>query len=115
MILENLATKGISYPDSEDLLETVSIWCNTFLNRSSPQSNSTISRPKLPTSYLSREIRKNPAEFSKWIQEKNYFALFFDGASKGNLGVAGAGNILLDPEGQTGKKNCLGDGPQEEQ
>ena len=43
-------------------------------------------------------------EKQQWIHgmasEKNTYALFFDGASKGNPGVAGAGGILLDLEGK---------------
>ena len=35
-----------------------------------------------------------------WLRDKNIYSLFFDGASKGNLGVAGAGEILMDPEGK---------------
>ena len=35
-----------------------------------------------------------------WLWEKNTYAFFFDGALKGNPGVAGAGGILLDPKGQ---------------
>ena len=35
-----------------------------------------------------------------WLREKNSYAFLFDGASKGNPGVAGVGGILLDPEGK---------------
>ena len=40
--------------------------------------------------------------------EKHSRALFFDGASKGNLGVAGAGGILLDPREQIEKTFAWG-------
>ena len=34
------------------------------------------------------------------MRERNSYAFFFNGALKGNLGVAGVGGILLDPGGQ---------------
>ena len=43
-----------------------------------------------------------------WLQEQNSYSLFFDGASKGNPGVVGAGGILLDPRGQIEKNFAWG-------
>eukprot|EP00253_Pinus_taeda_P017214 PITA_17214 len=40
-------------------------------------------------------------DFGKWLLSKNTHSLFFDGASKSNLGAAGAGGIILDPSGAT--------------
>lgn len=40
-------------------------------------------------------------DFQQWRAAKNQFILFFDGASKGNPGVAGAGWILFDPGGNS--------------
>ena len=34
-----------------------------------------------------------------WLKERNLFKLFFDGASKGNLGIAGGGGVIIYPEG----------------
>jgi ribonuclease HI len=36
-----------------------------------------------------------------WIQKQKTHTLYFDGASKGNPGEAGAGGILYDPGGKT--------------
>ena len=38
-------------------------------------------------------------EFSEWWQRQNKVSVFFDGASKGNLGIAGAGGMIYYPRG----------------
>ena len=43
------------------------------------------------------EIRKDHSQMEIWMKERKLFKLFFDGASKGNLGVAGGG-IIISPE-----------------
>ena len=37
------------------------------------------------------EIRLDKSQFGNWMKERKMFKLFFDGASKGNLGMAGSG------------------------
>ena len=45
------------------------------------------------------QIRSSEADFSDWWKNKNKVTIFFDGASKGNLGEAGAGGVLFNPSG----------------
>eukprot|EP00253_Pinus_taeda_P012315 PITA_12315 len=45
------------------------------------------------------EIRLEEQEFIKWRSTLEEHCLFFDGASKGNPGVAGSGGVLLSPGG----------------
>ena len=45
------------------------------------------------------EIRLEEQEFIKWRSALNIHCLFFDGASKGNPGIAGGGGVLLGPDG----------------
>jgi len=45
------------------------------------------------------EIRLVEQDFIKWRSNLEDHCLFFDGASKGNPGIAGAGGILLNPNG----------------
>ena len=45
------------------------------------------------------QIRMSEKEFSEWWQLKNKVSIFFDGASKGNLGKAGAGGLIYYPGG----------------
>ena len=45
------------------------------------------------------EIRLEEQEFIKWRSTLDEWCLFFDGASKGNLGQAGGGGIIFEPSG----------------
>jgi hypothetical protein len=45
------------------------------------------------------EVRLEEQEFIKWRSALGMHSLSFDGASKGNPGVAGGGGFLLDPSG----------------
>ena len=45
------------------------------------------------------QIRILEKEFLEWWQLKNKISIFFDGASKGNLGKAGVGNLIYYPGG----------------
>lgn len=47
------------------------------------------------------EIRLEELEFIKWKSALEDHCLFFDGASKGNPGIAGSGGVLLSPGGFT--------------
>ena len=46
-----------------------------------------------------RQIRISENEFSEWWQLKNKVSIFFDGASKGNLGKTEAGGLIFYPGG----------------
>ena len=43
------------------------------------------------------QVRISKREFSEWWQMKNKVSIFFDGASKGNPGKAGAGGLIFYP------------------
>ena len=44
------------------------------------------------------EIRMDHSQFEIWMKERKLFKLFFDGASKGNLGVSEGGGVIIFPE-----------------
>ena len=46
------------------------------------------------------EIRMDKTQFENWLRERKLFKLFFDRASKGNLGRAGGGGVIMDPGGK---------------
>ena len=100
MIVEKFASNNISFPSQESIPEPYSSWCKNFLKeRSSLQYKSINYSAAQPCRSFPWEIRLPINEFKSWLREQNSFAFFFDGASKGNLGVARAGGILLDPRG----------------
>jgi hypothetical protein len=50
-------------------------------------------------------IRDDDDTFQSWWWSQNLTTIFFDGASKGNLGVAGAGGVIYSPDGSS--KDCF--------
>jgi len=46
------------------------------------------------------KVRLKEQEFANWIQNSNCFYLFFDGASKSNPGIAGAGGLIINANGE---------------
>lgn len=46
------------------------------------------------------KIRLKEEEFANWIQKCNNFYLFFDGASKSNPGITGAGGLIINANGE---------------
>ena len=52
------------------------------------------------------EITLDKSQFENWLKEMKIFKLFFDGASKGNPGMAGGGGVIIFPEGKTETKYC---------
>jgi len=55
-----------------------------------------------------QRISLGKEEFLKWRHEQNKCLLFFDDASKENLGVAGVGGIIFDPKGKEGNYYARG-------
>ena len=47
------------------------------------------------------KIRKNEEDFQAWISKQTTPSLFFDGATKGNPGIAGAGGLIINTEGNS--------------
>jgi ribonuclease HI/exonuclease III len=53
-------------------------------------------------------IREPEDSFTNWWKSKNLTTIFFDGASKGNPGSAGAGGIIYSPDGTLRDSFCWG-------
>ena len=57
---------------------------------------------KKPNS-LRWKIQKNMESFNNYWTNLDWHSLFFDGASKVNLGLVGAGGVIYYPGGTNGK------------
>jgi ribonuclease HI len=53
-------------------------------------------------------IRESVDSFTNWWRTKNLTTIFFDGASKGNPGNAGAGGVIYSPDGTLRDCFCWG-------
>ena len=90
-LIGEVAESGSSLSNSRTLNPLESSWLTNFsLKANLP--------PKAITSHERWEVRLDEHEFLKWRDSLNECSLFFDGASKGNPGQAGAGGILLNAE-----------------
>ena len=68
-----------------------------WLNSLSPSPRRLRSVP-LPLNPIWR-IRETEEHFQEWWKKQKISTIFFDGASKGNPGAAGAGGVIYDPNG----------------
>ena len=101
MIAEKFTTNNISYPLQESIPDPYANWCKQYLKENSSLQSKIVSERTSHASHsLQWEIRLSTKDFQSWLRDKNSYSLFFDGASKGNPRVAGAGGILVDPRGQ---------------
>lgn len=57
------------------------------------------------------QIRESETDFQDWITTQSRHSLFFDGAAKGNPGKAGAGGVVLNPDGKKNSFICMGARP----
>jgi ribonuclease HI len=69
-------------------------WIKSFNLKEQPQQTGNETRQE------KWEIQMKEEEFGEWKSQRSKHILFFDGASKGNPGVAGGGGVLLNPDGQ---------------
>ena len=52
------------------------------------------------------DIRMDKSQFENWLRERKIFKLFFDRASKGNLGKAWGGGVVIDPDRKVEIEYC---------
>jgi len=95
LLSEFFIAQGIKDRDFVGITKQESLWAKA-IKPSSHASNFIIKPPKS----IEIRIRMDNQNFEVWLKEREGFVLFFDGASKGKLGVAGAGGIYLHPESQ---------------
>ena len=60
----------------------------------------------IPRKLETWEIRLDKSQFRNWMKERKMFKLLFDGASKGNLGMAKSGGAIICPEGKIEVEYC---------
>eukprot|EP00253_Pinus_taeda_P019238 PITA_19238 len=74
-----------------------------WLGMLEPQPHKQLSFPKKTNQEW--RIREEDDKFQQWWRTQNLITLFFDGASKGNPGSAGAGGVIYSTDGIT--KDCF--------
>lgn len=95
-IAETLSANHITPPDQQGWTQEEQDWYNRF-NISHSQGLP----PQLKTTQCHHnwKLRGEKMEINKWILTQNRPLLFFDGASKNNPGIAGAGGLIKDNKG----------------
>eukprot|EP00253_Pinus_taeda_P020773 PITA_20773 len=90
LLIETLTQSNVR---DNSLRDEERAWLGDFIPTMSPSS---ITRPLLKENW---QIRDNLEGFQKWWKSQGKCTIFFDGASKGNLGRSGAGGIIYLPNG----------------
>jgi ribonuclease HI len=82
-------------PDSVLLPEEIS-WLGAPLQRASNKKN-----PSRPCSNPEWRLWIPEQDFQKWWKNQGKATIFFDGASKGNPGISGAGGVIYSSDSQS--------------
>lgn len=92
---ETIEENGIQHPDPEYTVHQVKEWMQKFKHRTSPKRNQIKSSCQKVW-----KLRGTKEEIINWIQGQKMHTLYFDGASKNNPGIAGAGGVIRDQQGR---------------
>jgi ribonuclease HI len=91
LLLETVA--NYSFKNEKILLPAEKKWIGTFTYRDRKQISA---RPYLTPGW---RLRDKDAVFQDWWRRQGIASVFFDGASKGNPGNAGAGRVIYSSDG----------------
>ena len=90
-----LNVKGPTRTDYSTLQQEEEDWLSkAIINNNGQKGNKKINSGNI------WKIRLSEDELTNWRKNQNRYCLYFDGALKHNLGKAGAGGIILDPDGK---------------
>lgn len=92
LLMEAISASRLQWDQGLNDQETI------WMNISQKPTGHPIARK--PTNKERWKLRINIQEFKDWTKKENNMGLFFDGASKGNPGAAGAGGVLISPGGK---------------
>ena len=93
LLLETLSNQQLK--DESTLLPAERKWLGTYVYRNRNQS---AVRPQQNPEW---RLRGKDEEFQSWWRKQGITTIFFDGASKGNPGTAGAGGLILSQDGSS--------------
>jgi ribonuclease HI len=91
LLLETLSSQA--YKTDISLQQEEKNWLSNLMLTSRTQSN------EKPHPNSKWRLKYNNDTFQRWWQKQRITTTFFDGASKGNPGIAGAGGIIYSSEG----------------
>jgi len=102
---KNLALETITVKTQSNIdVAMYSVEERSFISYILDKNNSTqkgnIVKDQCSQETHSWKIRLKEEEFANWLQKCNNYYLFFDRASKSNPGIAGAGGLILNANGE---------------
>lgn len=98
--METISVKRQKEIDITDLCVEERSFIAYLLDNSNSWQKGNYINKQLNNSNYSWKLRLKDGEFSTWLRNSNVHYLFFDGASKSNLGTAGAGGIIYNANGE---------------
>ena len=91
LLLETLAQH--SFKSENTILPEEKKWMGTYIFRDRKKNIGCLSKtPRW-------RLRDTDANFQDWWKKQGKASIFFYGASKGNLGIAGAGGVIYSQDG----------------
>eukprot|EP00253_Pinus_taeda_P036249 PITA_36249 len=100
LAIETIATKSIKNIDMANLYIEERDFIRNLREKSSILPSVNTYSNLINTLSHNWKIRLKKDEFNVWICNNNSYTLFFDGASKSNLGVAGVRGVIYTPNGE---------------
>lgn len=100
LALETISVKAHSNIDATEYSVEERNFISYILDKNHSIQNGKTMRAQSRQGTHSWKIRLKEEEFASWLQKCNCFYLFFDGASKSNPSMAGAGGVIYNANGE---------------
>ena len=102
--VEVLVMRGVKHTNNDPLNSEERVWALDFLKPVTNRWHTAAKRPNC----LNWQLRMSEEYFSNWRVNLGCKSVFFDGDSKGNPGLAGAGGVIFELGGNKQKDYSWG-------